>query len=96
MQKIVINTCYGGFSLSDEAFTLYKELKRNVHRRPKGWDHDIPRDDKELVQVVETLGDKANSGFSNLKIVKVPDGIKWLISEYYGLEHVAENYRIWT
>jgi hypothetical protein len=58
-------------------------------------DSDIPRSDPALVQVVEELGHDADGQFANLKIIEVPDSVKWHISEYDGSEHVAENHRTW-
>ena len=58
-------------------------------------ERDIPRDDTDLVEVVESLKDKANGRFSELKIVKIPDGVEWEISEYDGLETVEEKHRSW-
>lgn len=61
-----------------------------------GYGNDIPRDDANLVKVVETLGEKANSWSSKLKIVEIPDNVEWHIAEYDGIEHVAENHRTWS
>ena len=95
MQKIVINTDYGGFSLSDEALDLYKILTGippvdEIHF----W--ELARDDVVLVQIIEQLGDRASGGYAKLSIVEVPDGVKWHISEYDGIEWVAENHRTWS
>jgi len=48
-----------------------------------------------VVSVVEALGDKANDQHASLKVVEIPDGIKWHIEEYDGQEHVAEDHRTW-
>lgn len=53
------------------------------------------RSDPDLVAVVEALGSKANGVYANLKVVEIPDGVEWHISEYDGLEHVAEDHRTW-
>jgi hypothetical protein len=44
---------------------------------------------------VETLGEKANGSFAELKIVEVPDYIDWVINEYDGLESVEEKHQSW-
>ncbi len=59
------------------------------------WDYDIERNDPHLVSVVEDMGEKAFGKFSSLKVVEIPDGVEWHISEYDGREHVAENHRTW-
>lgn len=94
MQKIAINTDFGGFSLSDEAIDLYKILTGIPPVDEVNY-WELARDDAVLVQIIEQLGDRANSRYSELKIIKIPDGVKWHISEYDGLEHVAENHRTW-
>lgn len=60
------------------------------------WSHnDIDRNDPFLVQVVEELGEEANSSFSILQIVNVPDNVNWYIEEYDGNEWVAEQHNTW-
>jgi len=123
--KVVINRCYGGFSLSNEAVLRYAELKginlvENKKDKSflgmKSWyidgieddDHyfssysidsaysnPMVRADKDLVQVVEEMGDAANGRCAELAIVEVPDDAKWHIAEYDGYEHVAEDHRTW-
>jgi len=89
--KIVINDCYGGFGLSDAALERYNTLTgKSVE-----YFWDLERDDPVLVQVVEQMGEVANGKYSELKIVEVPDGVKWYIHEYGGMEHVAEEHRTW-
>lgn len=60
------------------------------------YDKEIARDDQVLVQVVEELGKEANGIFASLKVVNIPDDIKWEIDEYDGYEHVAEVHRTWS
>jgi hypothetical protein len=59
-------------------------------------DHDMPRNDPILVQVVEELGEKANNRYSELKVVEIPDDVEWQIDEYDGVEWVAEKHRTWS
>jgi hypothetical protein len=91
---VVINTCYGGFGLSQTAMDEYVKLagitERDFH------DRDIPRDDPYLVKVVKDLGSKANGSYSNLKIVEIPGDVSWHIGEYDGNEWVAEDHRTWS
>ena len=54
------------------------------------------RADKDLVAVVEQLGAAANGFAAELAIVEIPDNVQWHISEYDGIEHVAENHRTWS
>jgi hypothetical protein len=54
------------------------------------------RSDPDLIAVVEELQEKANGWAAELAIVDVPDEVKWHIHEYDGLEHVAEDHRVWS
>ena len=89
--KVVINRCFGGFGLSDEALARYNELAGTNLEHYYG----IERNDPLLVQVVEELGAKANGFCADLKIVDIPDDVEWYVHEYDGLESVYEKHRIW-
>lgn len=88
--KIVVNTCYGGFSLSQEAKDFLMEkygAKCN----------EVDRNDPRLVDCVETLGGSvAGGGFAVLGIIEIPDDVEWEIDEYDGVEWVAEKHRTWV
>lgn len=80
---------------SDNYYTFYKneESEENII---DDWTFD--RSDPYLVQVVETLGEKASHGKRcKLKVVEIPDDVKWYIDnrEQGGGEFVAEEHRIW-
>ena len=140
---IVINACYGGFSLSDKAEDLYAEKSgfdlfrytqtkyKHEHgvaeytKMPKGKDcgmfahtytsdqgdsfaeypdegsywssREIDRTDKILIEVVRELGSEVASGScAKLEIIEIPDGVDYEISEYDGIEHIAESHRTWS
>lgn len=56
---------------------------------------DIPRNDPDLIAVVEEMGEAASSKLANLKVVEIPDDVEWQIEEYDGLEWIAEKRRTW-
>lgn len=95
--KIVINSCHGGFSMSEKAQKLFCQYSMIEWKDwQEDWSYyDIERNDQHLVRVVEELGDGVNGRFSELKVVDIPDEVEWHISEYDGLEWVAENHRTW-
>lgn len=93
MTKIVINACHGGFGLSSEAESKYKELAGITD--PNFYSRRIPRDDEHLIAVVELMGAEASNKYSDLKIVDVPDDVNWYVEEYDGKEWVAERHRTW-
>ena len=59
---------------------------------------DMPRNDPDLVKVVEELKDKAGSEFARAAaIVKVPDDVDWYVDQYEGgSEFVREHHRTWS
>ena len=94
MKKVVINDCYGGFGLSEQAMIMYRRLAGK--KKVKLYDRDIQRDDPFLIQVVETLGRSADGYCARLKIVEIPEDVKFIIEEYDGAEWVAEEHRTWS
>ena len=116
--KVVINSCFGGFGLSDAAFEEFLNRKgvaweKQEDKHGLGMqhyeaghvgdnDHYISsfemlndRADADLVAVVEQFGKEADTKYSALKIVEIPDDVEWTLHEYDGLEHIAEAHRIW-
>ena len=93
MQKIVINDRHGGFGLSEEAEAVYK-MAHDI-TDPDFYVGHIARDCPVLVNIVETLGECANSRYSRLKVVEIPDDVNWEICEYDGSEWIAEAHRTW-
>lgn len=85
-QKIVVNACFGGFSLSEMAV-----LKLGL----KGSYSTIARDDALLVALVAAYGPAINGKHADLRVVEVPDGVEWEIEEYDGTEWIAEKHRCW-
>ena len=103
MTKVVINDCYGGFNLSDDAVREYlrrtgrewtEEATRfgmtmfSVVGDEPWYCRDIPRTDPVLVALVEEWGDRANGECASLKVVPVPKGTAYRIDEYDGYESV--------
>ena len=59
-------------------------------------DWNIDRDDPLLIQVINELGEESNDKYSELKIVEIPDDIKWEIDDYDGVETIHEEHRSWS
>lgn len=58
-------------------------------------DEKEKRTDPTLVEVVEELKEAANGEFARLKIVEIPDDVKWKIENYDGVETIREISREW-
>lgn len=79
--EIVINACPGGFALSDAARRTLADLKgiRLIDRDPypvaAGTDDRledvVPRDDRDLIEIVRTMGSAANGPGADLRVVRV-------------------------
>ncbi len=91
--KVVINNCYGGFSISEQAVARLKELKK-----AKGWDvselcshvdydERIPRHDEDLIKVIEELGPRAGGVCAAPKVEELLYPV-YRIEEYDGLESI--------
>ncbi len=80
-------------------YTLKEDLGDIINNFPARveWftEYDINRDDPELVQIVQELGEKANGNFAELEITEIPEGVNWEIEEYDGQEWVAEVHQRW-
>lgn len=81
--KLVVNKCYGGFSLSNKALSMLGFK----HRYDA---YDLDRNDPRLVEVVETLGRAADGSCARLAVVTLPEtATDYHIDEYDGLESIV-------
>ena len=112
MQKILINSDVGGFSLSLEAKELYlkeKGFSYTVTENPSWGEYLILpqelnlslflllRDDPVIIRIFEQIGSEKFSGeCCTIKIVEIPDDVQWIICESSGYEWVAEKHRTWS
>jgi len=86
--QIVYNDCYGGFGLSEEAVSLLNKKKDSKDSKDSKYSNQqIPRHDKDLIQVVLELKEKASDRFANLQIGTIT-GSLYIIDEYDGLESI--------
>ena len=96
MVRIVYNTCYGGYILSDKAIKRYWEIKGEPN--PEDWlkRKVFERHDPILLQVIDEIGlaEAAGSRYAELAIVELPRGTKYYINEYDGLENVMTEENI--
>ena len=106
--KVVLNSCFGGFSLSKEAIQMLIDKHGLDIDSEHGYvdnedfgiedeSHDAYRMDKRLVAVVKKLGvDKAAGKYAALRIVDVPDDVVDVhgchISDYDGWESVHQSH----
>lgn len=78
--RMVLNRCFGGFSLSKEACELLGVKRDGMY---------VGRTDERVIEVVEKLGRKANGDSADLEIVEIPDDVTdYEIYDYDGREEV--------
>lgn len=100
--KIVINKCYGGFSLTKAVFDELG-FEWDGYGRTDNEDFGIESDnylayrsDPRLIAAIEKVGESESSGgLADLSIVDIPDGIEWEIDDYDGIETIHEQHEIW-
>lgn len=79
--KVVINKCYGGFSVSENFLKHY-----NI---PLNQLYSISRYDERLIEYIEVYGCVAASGkFAHLVVEDIPSGSYYRINEYDGYESI--------
>lgn len=87
--KIVINKCFGGFTLSEEQALAYgideSELYESF-RGKKCYYGEVERTDPKLIEIVEQR--LPGDWMSDLQVVEIPDGAFYKIEEYDGMEYV--------
>lgn len=90
--KVVINKCFGGFGITKECLRLYEKLSG----KNEDSYYNIERHDPFLIKAIEQLGENESSvKYADLKIVEIPDGKKYEIDEYDGIESIHEKVEHW-
>ena len=95
--KVIINRSHSPIGFSDEVLAEYaRRTGREFYDNTRSdW-----RTDVVMCSLVEEYGDRANGkyewgGFADLKVVEIPDDVKWVINNYDGVEWVSEVHRTW-
>lgn len=79
--KIVINKCFGGFSVNDNIVSML-----NLRSR---YDLEDDRTNARLIKIMEDGYFNVNDENSDLEIVEIPDeATDYMITEYDGYENV--------
>lgn len=100
--EIVINKCFGGFSVSKIIFDKFG-LKWDGCGFLSNGDFGITDDNPEkyrsnprLIKAIKEVGcEKASGNVADLEIKEIPDGTDFTIEDYDGMESIHEKHRIW-
>lgn len=78
--KVVINSCFGGFSTT-------REFSESIGAHTP---YHIPRWDADLIKAVEADAEAINGACAKLKVVDIPEeATDWELNEYDGLESIT-------
>lgn len=76
--KVVINNCFGGFSINREIAKKYFNDER----------YDVKRTDPTLISLIES-GIDCNGPSAELRVVEIPENATdWRMIEYDGAEYI--------
>ena len=107
MTQILINTCYGGFGVSNEAIELWfskKGLPMRIETTEYGdkiyyhgddmiWSWSMDRDDPTLIEIFNEIGSERTSGnYADLVLVELPEFCQYRMGEYDGKEWIEETW----
>ena len=95
MTLFVRNNCYGGFGLSKQAVRLFNQYAETAYESSCELQYEVPRNDPNLVKVVEELVEAASEDYAELIIVEVPSDVSPEIQDYDGWETFVEPHRTW-
>ena len=89
--EVIFDRRLGGRSFSGD-------VESDIRFMGRYWDcwTEETRNHPMVVRVVEELGSAANGRCAELTVVEIPDDVNWEISEYDGMERVAEKHRSWS
>lgn len=85
--KVLYNTCYGGFGVSQKAIDLFNERRPEAHVE-YSFEMEEYRSDPILIDIVNELGEEARRSCSKLAVAEFPDGYDYWIEDYDGVETV--------
>lgn len=77
--KYVVNSCYGGFGLSEEAYKILGVSD----------EYEVDRSSPQLVAMVEKNSKAISGKYANLTVVEIPNNATdWELQEYDGFEEI--------
>lgn len=56
---------------------------------------NLERTDKDLISVIEELGDEASGRYGRVVVIEIPNDVNWEIDDYDGWESIHEKHRSW-
>ena len=100
--KIVLNRSTGPrISLSALAIDRLSRLKGSAEltstKTPRVTNvlYSLPRNDRDLVHIVEELGAAASDHDAELQVFEIPDDVSWRISDVAGYEYIVVHDKVY-
>lgn len=78
MFKVVVNALWGRLNLSPKALELLSQRKGEIFKCTEDFERKYDRHDKDLVEVVELLGEKAGLNGSDPQAVQVHEDMYFI------------------
>ena len=79
--KIILNKCYGGYSLSDELMRVAKATYAH---------DDDTRTNPDLIAYLQANPEAGKFHYTDLRVVEIPDTTTdWIVDEYDGMEAIT-------
>jgi len=99
-KNVVINTCFGGFGISDEGKSVLEKRGVILDR----WDDEEKlRTNKDLINLIKEGKINMNGDCASLSVVRIPkeyyDSGFWRLNEYDGAESIEldrEGYKVFA
>ena len=82
------------YPLTEDAGDEINQLPNDAFYYPSFYDNES-RCDKDLIDIIEVMGDEANGMCADLCIAEIPDGASFEITEYDGNESVEPPRMSW-
>ena len=60
-----------------------------------GFSEEEVRADPDLIDIIESMGEKSHGAHASLQVVEIPDGSSFEITEYDGMEEVVPPRQSW-
>ena len=101
VQKIIINRGSSRFKFSQEALEyLHKKkvegvIKQGIYKLKFNLVTIDLRTNKHAIKIVKDLGPGASGDLALLKVIEIPNNVKWHIAQLGNSEYIREDAREW-
>lgn len=105
MPKILVNSAFGGYTVSYDLARRagqlgYKRAQKVAETWERYSEYTLQEEEDRIhpamIAAYEQLAEEGNhEALNDLRIADVPDDAKWFIDDYDGIETIREEHRTW-